>query len=334
VKCKKYVRGCGDGTGGTTIIYFLPLSIIQRKRPIKTIIAYAAIYIVWGSTYLFIKFAVHEINPFLLVGMRFFLGGMLLLLFTWKAGYLRKPPSLLEIRNSIITGTLLLLGGNGLVSLAQTRVESYIAALIISSTPVAVMMIDTLLLRKKPPVTGWIGAILGFCGIALLFHRHGASFSLSWFMVILFAAVTFWALGTSLSKVLALPGKSAVNSGIQQTAIGIGALSGIAVVSPSSLAVLPHISPIAWTSILYLAVMGSAALAAYAYLLSHEPNHRIVTYALVNPLIAIILGLTFGREHPVAYLVPGTIMILSGLALMFYGERTFLMLKRMKQPPV
>jgi drug/metabolite transporter (DMT)-like permease len=289
---------------------------------------------VWGSTYLFIKFAVHEINPFLLVGLRFALGGGLLLGFAWKAGYFRIAPSAREIRNSIITGALLLAGGNGLVSLAQTRVESYIAALIMSSTPVVVMMIDTFLLRKKPPKTGWIGAILGFCGIALLFYRQGASFSISWYMVILFTAVAFWALGTSLSKVLALPGKSAVNSGIQQTVIGIGALSGITIASPSSFAALPYISPIAWTSILYLAFVGSATLAAYAYLLVHEPNHRIVTYTLVNPLIAIVLGLTFGLEQPVAYLVPGTILILSGLALMFYGERLFPMLKRMKQPPV
>jgi drug/metabolite transporter (DMT)-like permease len=229
---------------------------------------------------------------------------------------------------------LLLAGGNGLVCLAQTRLESYIAALIMSSTPVVVMMIDMLLLRKKPPITGWIGAILGFCGIALLFYRHGASFSLSWYMAILFIAVVFWALGTSLSKVLALPGKSAVNSGIQQTAIGIGALSGIAIASPSAFAALPHISQIALTSILYLAVVGSATLAAYAYLLAHEPNHRIVTYTLVNPLIAILLGLFFAGEKAVPHLVPGTILILSGLALMFYGERMILMLKRMKQPPV
>jgi drug/metabolite transporter (DMT)-like permease len=320
----------------------LPLSIIYIFRPllpftgapIKTIIAYAAIYIVWGSTYLFIKLAVHEINPFLLVGLRFILGGMLLLLFTWKAGYFKIAPSLLEIRNSIIVGALLLLGGNGLVSLAQTRVESYIAALIVSSVPVVVMIIDTLLLRKKPPLTGWLGALLGFSGIALLFYRHGVSFSVSWHMVILLIAVVFWALGTSLSKVLAQPERSAVNSAIQQGAIGIGALSGIAILNPSSLAVLPHISPIALVSILYLAVVGAAALAAYAYLLSHEPNHRIVTYALVNPLIAILLGIVLAGEKAVPHLVPGTILILSGLALLFYGERLVLMLKSMKQPRV
>ncbi|MBN1129782.1 MAG: EamA family transporter, partial [Chitinispirillaceae bacterium] len=94
---------------------------------------------------------------------------------------------------------------------------------------------------------------------------------------------------------------------------------------------LPHISPIAWMSVLYLAVVGSAALAAYAYLLSHEPNHRIVTYALVNPLIAILLGITLAGEKAVPHLVPGTLLILSGLALLFYGKRLFLMLK---QPPV
>jgi drug/metabolite transporter (DMT)-like permease len=260
--------------------------------------------------------------------MRFAMGGGLLLGFAWKAGYFRNAPSGRQILNSIITGALLLAGGNGLVSLAQTRIESYIAALIVSLTPIVVMMIDTFLFQKKPPITGWIGAMLGFCGVALLFYRQGAEFSVSWHMLILLIAIGFWALGTSLSKRLALPGKSAVNSAIQQTAIGIGALSGIIIVSPSSFAVLPHISLVAWSSILYLTVVGSAALSAYAYLLAHEPNHRIVTNTLVNPLIAILLGLTFGGEKAVPHLVWGTILILSGLTLMFYGERIIFLLKR------
>ena len=288
----------------------------------------------WGSTYLFIKFAVNEINPYLLVGLRFTLGGGLLLGFAWKAGYFRIAPSGREIRNSILTGAFLLAGGNGFVSLAQTRVESYIAALIVSLTPVVVMMIDTFLFQKKPPITGWIGAIIGFCGVTLLFYRQGASFSVSWYMILLLLAIAFWAMGTSLSKVLVLPRKSVVNSGIQQAAIGIGALSGIIIVSPSSFAALPHISLVAWSSILYLTVVGSTALTAYAYLLAHEPNHRIVTNTLVNPLIAILLGLTFGKEQPVPHLVLGTILILSGLALMFYGERIILMAKSMKQTSV
>ncbi|MBN1130174.1 MAG: EamA family transporter, partial [Chitinispirillaceae bacterium] len=202
--------------GPVPIIYFSCPPVKQKGARIKTILAYAAIYIVWGSTYLFIKLAVQEINPFLLVGLRFTLGGMLLLLFSWKMGFFQKKPSLLEIRNSIIVGALLLLCGNGLMSLAQTRVESYIAALIVSSVPVLVMINDTLLLRKKPPLTGWLGALLGISGIALLFYRHGVSFSVSWHTVILFIAVMFWALGTSFSKVLVPPGRSAVNSAIQQ----------------------------------------------------------------------------------------------------------------------
>jgi drug/metabolite transporter (DMT)-like permease len=209
------------------------------------------------------------------------------------------------------------------VSLAQTRVESYIAALIVSSVPVVVMMIDALLLRKKAPLHVWIGACIGFCGITLLFYREGASFSFSPFVAVLLLAVILWALGTSLSKVLALPAKSVVNSGIQQITVGIGAMTGIVLFSPSSLQHLGDVSMTAWAAVLYLAVVGSAALAAYSYLLAHEPNHRIVTYALVNPLIAIVLGLTFGREQPVPYLVPGAALILGGLALMFYGERVF-----------
>jgi drug/metabolite transporter (DMT)-like permease len=267
------------------------------------------------------------------VGLRFIIGGSLLLLFAWKAGYLRKPPSGREVLNSIITGTLLLAGGNGLVSLAQTRVESYIAALIVSSIPVVVMMLDALLLRRKAPFTGWIGAGIGFCGIALLFYRQGVRFSFSPYVAVLFLAAVLWALGTSLSKVLVLPVKSALSSGIQQTTVGIGAMMGIVIITPSSLIALPQVSIVACASVLYLAVVGSAALAAYAYLLNHEPNNRIVTYALVNPLIAIILGLVIAKEIAVPYLVPGAALILGGLALMFYGERIVLALKKTKHPP-
>ena len=197
-----------------------------------------------------------------------------------------------------------------------------------------VMMLDALILRRRAPLTGWIGAGVGFCGIALLFYRQGVEFSFSPHVAVLFLAVVLWALGTSLSKVLVLPIKSALSSGIQQTAVGIGAMVAIVAGSPSSLGALQQASPVAWVSVLYLAVVGSAALAAYAWLLGHEPNHRIVTYALVNPLIAIFLGLVIAGEKAVPHLVPGAALILGGLALMFYGERMVLALKKTKHPPV
>lgn len=283
------------------------------------VLAYIMIYTVWGSTYFFIKIAVVELPPFIVVGVRFVLGGMLLGLYAKYRGFLNTLPTGKEILNSVIIGILLLVGGNGLVSIAVKSVDSYLAALIVATTPMAVLFYDRFLFKRQVSLMGWIGTGVGIIGVAFLLIKEDTPFptiTLPALLVIL--AVLLWAMGTSLTKVLHLPGNSVVNGAIQLSIVGIGTLIVANFFTPMTQICWQDISIKTYGSVFYLVVLGSIALAAFSWLLYNEPNSRVMTYAFVNPLIAILLGMTLGGEKPVPWLIPGTGLILLGLFLMFY----------------
>lgn len=283
------------------------------------ILAYLMVYTVWGSTYFFIKVSVTELPAFIVVGIRFLFGGILLFGYAGITGALEQKPRLNEIRNSILIGILLLIGGNGLVSLAVKHVDSYLAALIVATTPMAVLLYDRFLFGKKVSWSGWIGTIIGIIGVAFLLIKEGTTFpvlTLPAFLILI--AVFLWALGVSLSKVLKLPENSIVNGAIQLFVVGIVTLFIANFVDPLSSIKWSNISLKVFASILYLIIFGSIALSSFAWLLYNEPNRRVVTYAFVNPLIAIFLGFFIGGEKAVPWMILGTALILTGLFLMFY----------------
>ncbi len=283
------------------------------------ILAYLIVYTVWGSTYFFIKISVAELPPFIVVGIRFILGGILLLGYAKLVGALKILPTKKEVRNSVIIGILLLVGGNGLVSVAVKNVDSYLAALIVATTPMVVLFYDKFFFKKEISITGWIGTIVGLVGVALLLIKENAvipSISVPAILVIL--AVSLWALGTSLTKIIPLPKNSIVNGGIQLFVVGIGTIFIANFFTPINNILWQDISMKVIGSVLYLSIFGSISLAAFAWLLYNEPNSRVMTYAFVNPLIAIILGILIGKEQPVPWLIGGTILIFTGLFLMFY----------------
>ncbi len=283
--------------------------------------AYAVVYLVWGATYFFIKCAVHTIPPFYVVGIRFLIGGILLLSVAFCRGSFRNIPSNKQILSSIAIGVLLLIGGNGLVTIAEKKVDSYLAALIIATTPIVVLFTDRIVLRKPVPVMGAIGSVIGIAGVALLlFDGSGTLPAISSRVPLLFCAILFWGLGTSLSKKLVVPKDSLINSGIQLFSVGIIATMAMQVYQPIPNVPWAAVSAGSWGSLLILTVFGSLALFSYAYLLKHEPNHRVVSYALVNPVIAVFVGIIIGKETSVPFLLPGMLCILLGLFFMLYGE--------------
>ncbi len=291
---------------------------------IKILLSYLTIYIVWGSTYFFIKSAVQTIPAFYVVGLRFFVGGLLLLGIGYIKGAFKTFPAKHEVLCSVFIGILLLIGGNGLVTIAEKKVDSYLTALIVASVPIMVLLIDRILFGKRVSIISAAGSIVGIIGVALLFFDGTRnSFNISPHIITLFAAVFFWPLGTSLSKVLHIPKDAFVNSGIQLFSVGIIALVFMQFYQPAVRVEWHAISSASWCALLYLSFFGSMALGAYAYLLKHEPNHRIVSYALVNPVIAVIIGIVIGGETSVPYLLPGMTLILAGLFLMLYGKVFF-----------
>ncbi len=297
---------------------------------LKVIFAYLIVYVVWGSTYLFIRMAVQDFSPFFVVGMRFLTGGILLVIFCFLRGFYKIPLSWKQIRNSLITGGLLLAGGNGLVTTAQKNVNSYLTALIIASTPVVVLIFDRVLFGKRVQLSGWFGSLLGIAGVSLLLLQNEGTvrFQLSPEIVLILGAMVSWALGTSLTKQFEMPRNSIVNASIQLFSVGIVFSLMAALKYPSELSNLPNVSLSSVAAVLYLALFGTVALGAYSFLLYTEPSKRVVTYALVNPLIAVLLGIVVAGESRVPFLIPGTFFILCGLILMFYGSTLWKLIRR------
>ena len=219
-------------------------------------------------------------------------------------------------------GFLLLIGGNGCVTIAVRKVDSYMAALIVTSIPLLVLIYDRVLFKKPVRVHALAAIILGFVGIGMLLNTgKGIVPNISGHALFVLLGSALWALGTSLSKHAPQPTDPFMNSAIQLISSGIVALLMIPLVTPVN-----DIHPSNWTSgsliaLVYLIVFGTLALVAYGYLLKTEPNNRVVTYAFVNPPIALFLGLVFGGETPAPFLVPALALICGALALTFYGHR-------------
>jgi drug/metabolite transporter (DMT)-like permease len=306
----------------------------MKRQPGLVIASYATIYLVWGSTYFFIRQSVLTIPPMWVMATRWLVGGALLLGFSAARGGLKKLPSLRNILSAIVLGTLLILAGNGGITIAELKVDSYVAALLASSTPIFVAIFDSLLLRKSLSTARVLGVVIGFAGVAvLLFNGRSIGTSLNGWVLIGLGGVLCWGLATSLGHRFPVSGDNTVNSGIQMLFVGLVSLVICAVIGPAPRAVLAGASIISIVGVLYLGVIGSLAFSAYTYLVAAEPAERVVSYALVNPLIALVLGLWLAAETPTPYLAVGVPLALVGLAFMLYGERLFAWLRTRARTP-
>jgi drug/metabolite transporter (DMT)-like permease len=221
-----------------------------------------------------------------------------------------------------VLGTLLLLVGNGAITAAEREMDSYVAALLASSTPIIVAVIDAVLLRKTLTLARVLGVVIGFTGVAvLLYNGHSIRSSLGPAVLLGLLGIFSWGLATSLGHRFPVSGDSMVNSGIQMLFVGAVSLAVALIAGPSPLQMLSSMSALSLFGVLYLAIIGSVAFSAYTYLVAVEPSGRLVSYALVNPIIALLLGLGFGGETATPFLAWGVPLALVGLAFMLYGER-------------
>jgi drug/metabolite transporter (DMT)-like permease len=221
----------------------------------------------------------------------------------------------------MLMGTLLLLGANGMVTVAEQRVDSYVVALVMAVVPLAVATFDRLLFHKSITWMRFAGIMIGFCGVAfLLYNGQSLRGSLNSQTLMVLAAMLLWSFGTSLAHRLSLPADSRINGGIQMLFAGLVSLAIALIAGHTPDTVFSGASLRSILGLSYLAFVGSVAFAAYAYLLVNEPSIRIVSYALVNPGIAVFLGFLFGSETAAPYLPIGLPLILVGLATMLYGE--------------
>ncbi|MBI5950886.1 MAG: EamA family transporter [Chloroflexi bacterium] len=276
--------------------------------------ALLALYIVWGSTYLGIRFAIETIPPFLHAGIRFLISGLILVIWQRAAGH--ELPTRKQWISTAIVGTLLLLGGNGLVSWAEQFIPSGIAALVIASIPMFLVIGEAIRPNGiKPNWQGILGLLAGFVGILILIGPAEISGSTTKFdpfgvMAILFACL-FWATGSIYSKTADLPKSSLMNTGAQMLMGSIGLFIISAATGELNGWDPSAVSARSLMGLTYLIFVGSlVGFASYGWLLQNAPISLVSTYAYVNPIVAIFLGNWLASEplEPRIWLAAGIIV--------------------------
>jgi drug/metabolite transporter (DMT)-like permease len=291
---------------------------------LKIWLALIAVYITWGSTYLAIRFAVESMPPFLMAAIRFLISGGIL--YAWRRLAGDPPPKGLEWRSAAIVGLFLLLGGNGLVSWAEQRVASGIAALIVGSAPLWMVLIDAL--RPGGVRPNWqtaSGVLLGLAGIVLLvgpsqFLGNEHTFDSIGVAALLLAAL-FWAIGSLYSRRAPLPASPILGTAMEMLA-GSAALLLAGSLSGEWSRLDPNqITARSLWGLAYLIVFGSlVGFAAYTWLLRVAPTPLVATYAYVNPLIAIFMGNWLAQEAITLRLLLAALVIVTAVALINSGR--------------
>lgn len=305
----------------------------MRKNIVAILISYLAIYVVWGSTYLAIRFSVGSIPPYYVVGFRFLFSGLAFLAYSLLSGKFKVRPTRQHLLSAAFLAVFLLLGGNGFVSVGEQTVDSYIAAIVISSTPFCVALFNRVLFGERLSPVRLVGMAIGFAGVVvLLYDGKGGGFSVDAGIVFVIVGFLSWGFGTSASRKLTVHPDNFVNSGIEWTMAGAAALIISQFIYEPLPIILPKVTDAAWWGVAYLSTVGASALAAYNYLLKHEPTSRIVSYAIVNPLIAVLLGIAFAGEEPVPFLAAGMAIIVAGLVFMLYGDPIVARIKGLRAP--
>lgn len=282
------------------------------------IIAYITVCLVWGSTYLAIKFAVLDLPPMLSAGIRFVCAGLIMFGFSrWKN---RPLPHKEQIFHQALVGLFVLLGGNGLVVIGSQWLHSSVAALLFATVPLFIAILELLLPGGEKLIwPGWLGLIIGFIGVALLVltGQKNLDISLIGAVTVLIGAI-FWASGSVFSKRIKSGGAIEVNLSIQSLAAGLGFLfTGLLLGEANSVT----ISRSGVLAILYLIFFGSLlGYNAYIYLLSVWPAAKVGTYAYINPFIAIFLGHLILDEPLTIFVFIGTAVILTGVFLVQFSK--------------
>jgi drug/metabolite transporter (DMT)-like permease len=301
------------------------LTIAQSSpspRNWRLIGAFAAVYIIWGSTYLAIRFAVDTLPPFLMAGIRFTIAGAIL--YTFMAS--RGTPALKRIhwRSALIIGALLLLGGNGGVVWAEQKVPSGIASLLVAIVPLWIVLIDWLRPGgSRPGLPVIFGVLVGLAGIGLLVIGGDKSSQPIDLLGIgsLVIATVCWAIGTFYARSASL-----TTSTLQNTAMEMLCGGGLMLLVGTVTGEWGrfNLAKVSWTSVAavgYLIVFGAlVAYTAYTYLINHAPPARAATYAYVNPMVVVFLGWLFrGEPLTIKTIIAAAIIISSVVIITTYN---------------
>jgi drug/metabolite transporter (DMT)-like permease len=302
------------------------LTATSKTAPMSLVIAaFAAVYVIWGSTYLGIRLAIDSIPPLLMAGARFMLAGCILYGAMRAFGAAR--PDRVHWRSAFIIGGLLLLGGNGGVSWAQQTVPSGIAALVVAAVPLWIILVDWLRPSgRRPSILVWLGLAIGFGGVVLLVmgkNQLGQRIvNPAGAVALIFATIT-WAFGSVYSRHAPKPKSALLAVAMQMMAGGfLQFLAGFALGEAHSFS-WARITPASAWAFVYLTLVGSlVGFTAYVWLLQVSTPAKVSTYAYVNPLIAVGLGHWILNEPvPKSILLAGALILAAVILITRRGSR-------------
>ena len=282
---------------------------------LSVVLAFAAVYVIWGSTYLAIRFGVETIPPFLMAGARFAVGGSLF--FIWALVRGSALPERTLWRPALVVGGFMVAGGIGGVTWAEQYVPSGLTALLIAMVPLWIVAIDWLRPGgSSPGAVVVFGLVLGFTGLGLLINPTASGGTAEIDPVgaaVLMGATLSWSTGSIYARHARVPAS-------QPLAIGMQMVCGSAVLLTLSLATgevgrfdVASMSPRSALAVAYLIGPGSLAYAAYLFLLRASTPAKAATYAYVNPVIALLLGAALGDEHLSAWTLGCSVVIVAAV---------------------
>jgi drug/metabolite transporter (DMT)-like permease len=284
--------------------------------------ALAAVYVLWGSTYLAIRIGVRDIPPGMLAGLRYLAAGAILYPVAARAGRaeLRDAdrPGRREWLGSALVGLLLLVIGNGGVTLAEKSLPSGLAAVLVATVPLWMVVFAVPLQRQRVTLRAAAGLVAGLAGVAVLVGGGGAGAGLGAVAVILAAAAS-WGLGSVVSKRLRLPRRALLAAAMEMLVAGTVLLILSAVTGEAGRMHWGDISAGSWAALVWLVIPGSVlGFTAYGYALAHLPLATVSTYAYVNPVVAIILGVLVLSERLTIREGLGALLVVASVALTLY----------------
>jgi drug/metabolite transporter (DMT)-like permease len=298
----------------------------QPKR-ITVIIAFAAIYLIWGSTYLGILFAIRSIPPFLMAGSRFFISGLIMYAIARLSGTPRPTP--VTWRSAFIIGGCLLLCGNGGVTISEQWVPSGLASLLVATVPIYMTLLSWLSgIAPRPTPIVWLGLIGGFIGVGILVGPAltnlsiGSSHHLALGMCILLFGSLVWSIGSLYSRT-AVSSPSLILAAGQQMICGglLLFLVGVALREPGRFD-FAKVSPLSMWAFVYLILIGALiGYTAYFWLLRHCDPTKVATYAYVNPVVAVLLGTLFAHENLPLRTIVGAGLIVGSVAVVITAQQ-------------
>jgi drug/metabolite transporter (DMT)-like permease len=299
-----------------------------RSTNALTWTALGIVYVVWGSTYLGIRIVIETMPPLLAGAVRFITAGILLgavLAIRYGPGALRLP--LRQLGSVLVAGVLLLTFGNGMVSIAEQHISSGLAALLVASVPLWLVVFRRVS-GDRPQAATIAGVIVGFGGLALLSLTRGGGAGAAFGIVVILCAAFSWASGSFLSGRMPMPANPYVASVYEMLAGGL-ALTVLGLAKGEGLHFGAY-SGRSWLALGYLITFGSLlAFTSYVWLLGNAPISLVGTYAYVNPTVAVLLGAVILGEHVTWATVVGGAIIIVGVGLVVSTERQ----RRTPTPP-